>query len=83
MCVYSTARGPAVPVARPRRVTRPRATSRRPATHTHIMPYIRRPDPARDSSRFGNQIPNMYDRYKWVSPFRPDLGDALGMVEHV
>ena len=34
MCVYSTARGPAVSVARPRRVPRPRATSRRPVTHT-------------------------------------------------
>jgi hypothetical protein len=35
MCVYSTARGPALSVARPRRVPRPRATSRRPVTHTH------------------------------------------------
>eukprot|EP00966_Prymnesium_polylepis_P243471 5630137-Prymnesium_polylepis.1 len=35
MCVYSTARGPAVSIARPRRVPRPRATSRRPATHAH------------------------------------------------
>eukprot|EP00966_Prymnesium_polylepis_P019807 456613-Prymnesium_polylepis.1 len=38
MCVYSTARGPAVSVARPGRMPRPRATSRRPVTHiTHTV----------------------------------------------
>ena len=47
---------------------------------TYIMPYIMRPDPAVESSRFGNQIPNMSDRYKWVRPFRPDLGEALAWV---
>ena len=50
---------------------------------TYIMPYIMRPDPAVESSRFGNQIPKMVDRYKWVRPFRPDLGDALAMGEHI
>eukprot|EP00966_Prymnesium_polylepis_P131015 3030091-Prymnesium_polylepis.1 len=47
------------------------------------MPYIMRPDPAVESSRFGNQIPNIFDRFKWVRPFRPDLGDALAKGEHV
>ena len=50
---------------------------------TYIMAYIMRPDPAVESSRFGNQIPNMSDRYKWVRPFRPDLGEALAMGEHI
>ena len=50
---------------------------------TYIMPYIMRPDPAVESSRFCNQIPKMVDRYKWVRPFRPDLGDALAMGEHI
>mmetsp|Transcript_31290 Transcript_31290/g.76965 ORF Transcript_31290/g.76965 Transcript_31290/m.76965 type:complete len:201 (+) Transcript_31290:983-1585(+) len=50
---------------------------------TYIMPCIMRPDPAVESSRFGNQIPKMVDRYKWVRPFRPDLGDALAMGEHI
>ena len=45
--------------------------------------YIMRPDPAVVSCRFGNQIPNMSDRYKWVRPFRPDLGEALAMGEHI
>jgi len=44
LCVYSTARGPAVSVARPQRVPRPRATSRRPVTHTH--PHGHRLSPA-------------------------------------
>ena len=47
---------------------------------TYIMPYIMRPDPAVESNRFGNQIPNMSDRYKWVRLFRPDLGEALAWV---
>ena len=51
--------------------------------HTCIMACIMRPDPAVESSRFGNQIPNMSYRYKWVRPFRPDLGDALAMGEHI
>jgi hypothetical protein len=50
---------------------------------TYIMPCIMRPDPAVESSRFGNQTPKMVDRYKWVRPFRPDLGDALAMGEHI
>eukprot|EP00966_Prymnesium_polylepis_P143489 3312524-Prymnesium_polylepis.1 len=38
MCVCSTVRGPAVSVARLRRVPRPRASSRRPVTHAHAHP---------------------------------------------
>eukprot|EP00966_Prymnesium_polylepis_P168658 3899947-Prymnesium_polylepis.1 len=34
--VKQRARGPTVSVARPRRVPRPRARSRRPVTHTHL-----------------------------------------------
>ena len=47
---------------------------------TYIMPYIMRPDPVVESSRFGHQIPNMSDRYKWVRPFRPELGEAWPWV---
>jgi hypothetical protein len=37
-----------------------------------------RPDPAVESSRFGNQIPNISDRYKWGNPFR---AHARGFLE--
>jgi hypothetical protein len=57
-------------------------THRAPRTHIYYA-CIMRPDPAVESSRFGNQIPKMVDRYKWVRPFRPDLGDALAMGEHI
>ena len=54
-------------------------THRAPRTDIYYA-NIMRPDPAVESSRFGNQIPNMSDRYKWVRPFRPDLGEALAWV---